>query len=138
MSADMLLPRTGSTSSDVVTLIAWRVEVGAQIEVGDVVAEVETDKSTVDVESTVSGTVLALHVKELDELSIGEPLLQVGATGEVGAPSPVAATPDPPQSPTPAAPAPPWAQPASVPASETPPRPEPPSTLTSATAAPGR
>lgn len=82
MSETMLLPRTGSTSSDEVTIVEWRVAVGDAIQVGDVVAEVETDKSTVEVESTAAGTVLELCAAELDELSIGDPLLVVGEPGE--------------------------------------------------------
>lgn len=83
MSVAVLLPRTGSTSSDVVTVVEWRVGPGDAVEVDDVVAEVETDKSTVEIVSTASGTVLELCVEELGELSIGEPLLYVGTSGEV-------------------------------------------------------
>ncbi|HEY8544549.1 MAG TPA: biotin/lipoyl-containing protein, partial [Acidimicrobiales bacterium] len=77
MIHDVLLPRTGSTSSDQATIVTWHVAVGAQVAVGDVVAEVETDKSVVDVESTVAGTVVELCAAEEDELTIGDLLLRV-------------------------------------------------------------
>ncbi len=79
MSVAVLLPRTGSTSSDVVTVVEWRVSAGDVVEVDDVVAEVETDKSTVEIVSSASGTVLELCVDELGEVSIGDPLLYVGS-----------------------------------------------------------
>ncbi|MCE9613413.1 MAG: 2-oxo acid dehydrogenase subunit E2 [Lentisphaerae bacterium] len=72
------------------------------VAVGDVVAmdqplvELETDKATVEVPSSVSGKVTAIHVQAGTEISVGAPLLTVegDAAGEAApAPAPVAAAP---------------------------------------------
>ncbi len=88
MIVKLPLPRTGSTSSDRATVVAWHVEVGSSIEVGQPVADVETDKSVVSVESTVAGVVTELTVPLNDEVEIGHTLLQVddGIVGEATAP----------------------------------------------------
>ena len=50
------MPDFGTTSSDV-TVLRWLVEPGQRIERGQPLMEIETDKSTMEVESIVSGVV---------------------------------------------------------------------------------
>lgn len=82
------LPRTGSTSSDRATVIAWHVAVGSSITVGQAIADVETDKSVVSVESSLAGVVTQLCVDINDEAEIGQVLLLVddGTAGQADAP----------------------------------------------------
>lgn len=55
------------------TVAAWRVQPGDQVRRGDILCEIETDKTTVEVEAPFSGRV-------------GEILVQAGETVEVGVP----------------------------------------------------
>jgi len=64
------------------TLVRWVKSEGDQIERGEVLAEIETDKATVEVESQASGTILKLLAKEGAVLPIGEPMAVVGESGE--------------------------------------------------------
>jgi len=64
------------------TLVAWLKQPGDTVAKGDVLAEIETDKATVEVEAFVEGTMLQLLVAENTILPIGAPIAVVGAPGE--------------------------------------------------------
>ena len=64
------------------TLVRWVKLEGEKVQKGDVIAEIETDKATVEVESNYSG-VLLKHFVEADSIvPIGEPIALVGKEGE--------------------------------------------------------
>ncbi|PZQ90690.1 MAG: pyruvate dehydrogenase complex dihydrolipoamide acetyltransferase [Leifsonia xyli] len=63
-------------------IAAWLVAVGQEIAVGVPLAEVETEKATVEYAAEVEGTVLELLVAEGVSVSVGEPIAVVGAPGE--------------------------------------------------------
>ena len=63
-------------------LVAWTIKVGDTLKPGDVLAEVETDKATMDLENFEKGTVLALLVKEGSTLPVNSPIAIVGKEGE--------------------------------------------------------
>jgi pyruvate dehydrogenase E2 component (dihydrolipoamide acetyltransferase) len=50
----------------------WLKKVGEKVERGDVLAEIETEKSTVEMESTASGTLVEIVVEAGGELPVGE------------------------------------------------------------------
>ena len=50
----------------------WIKKVGDQINRGDVIAEIETEKSTVEMESTASGTLVEIVAEAGAELPVGE------------------------------------------------------------------
>jgi pyruvate dehydrogenase E2 component (dihydrolipoyllysine-residue acetyltransferase) len=50
---------------------AWVKKVGDRIARGDVIAEIETEKSTVDMESTASGTLVEIVAQAGAELPVG-------------------------------------------------------------------
>jgi pyruvate/2-oxoglutarate dehydrogenase complex dihydrolipoamide acyltransferase (E2) component len=50
----------------------WTKQVGDQVARGDVVAEIETEKSTVEMESTASGTLVEIVADAGTELPVGE------------------------------------------------------------------
>jgi pyruvate dehydrogenase E2 component (dihydrolipoamide acetyltransferase) len=50
----------------------WLKKVGETVERGEVLAEIETDKSTVEMESTASGTLVEIVVEAGGELPVGE------------------------------------------------------------------
>ncbi len=63
-------------------LVKWLKQPGDTVKRGEVVAEIESDKATVEVESFVEGTVLALLVNAGDWVPIGAPIAVVGQPGE--------------------------------------------------------
>jgi len=83
-----------SPTMDKGTVARWRRKVGDVIKSGDVICEVETDKATMDYESSVEGTLLAIVVPEGGQAAVGETIAIVGAPGEVVS-APAAAVPAP-------------------------------------------
>jgi pyruvate dehydrogenase E2 component (dihydrolipoamide acetyltransferase) len=65
------------------TLVRWVVTEGNQIAKGNVLAEIETDKATVEVESVYEGVVLRHLVKEGDIVPVNTPIAVIGAAGEI-------------------------------------------------------
>jgi pyruvate dehydrogenase E2 component (dihydrolipoamide acetyltransferase) len=63
-------------------IAAWHVKVGDTVSNGDLLAEVETDKATMDVESFFDGKVLHIGVAEGDGIPVGELLVVIGEEGE--------------------------------------------------------
>ena len=63
-------------------LITWVKAENESVEKGDVLAEIETDKATVEVESSFSGVVLKHLIAEGDALPIGEPIAVIADVGE--------------------------------------------------------
>ena len=77
--------------ADEAAINAWLVTVGQDVEVGTILAEIETEKAVIEYNSEVAGTVLQLLVEEGASIPIGEPILVVGAPGEsVDPPAPAA------------------------------------------------
>jgi pyruvate dehydrogenase E2 component (dihydrolipoamide acetyltransferase) len=64
------------------TFAAWVKQVGDSIQSGDVIAEIETDKATVEVETYATGTLLHLMAEAGDILEVGAPIAIIGAEGE--------------------------------------------------------
>jgi pyruvate dehydrogenase E2 component (dihydrolipoamide acetyltransferase) len=64
------------------TLNKWIKSVGEAIEKGDVIAEIETDKATVEVESTFTGVVFKHLADEGQALPVGTPIAVVAKAGE--------------------------------------------------------
>ncbi|MEO1936753.1 MAG: dihydrolipoamide acetyltransferase family protein [Myxococcales bacterium] len=63
MSVQIQMPEL-STEGEGATLATWLVAVGDHVEKGDVIAELETDKSTVELEAPATGTVTEFRVQE--------------------------------------------------------------------------
>ncbi len=66
-------------------LINWLKDVGETVKAGEIIAEVEADKATVEVESTVDGVVLSLQAEVGEEISEGSVIALVGAADEAPA-----------------------------------------------------
>ena len=80
-------------------IVAWHVKIGDRIEEDDRVADMMTDKATVEMESPVSGTVIEVAGEVGDVIAIGSALvvIEVEGEGEVDTPRTTAAsTPQPP------------------------------------------
>ena len=81
MSTIIEMPKLSDTMT-VGTVVKWYKEVGDQVENGDILAEIETDKATMELENFEDGVLLKLLAVEGDEVEIGKPLAVVGNVGE--------------------------------------------------------
>lgn len=81
MAKELILPKLGNTVESCI-ILEWRVKEGDTVQIGDVVCEAETDKTTVEVESEVEGTLLKILVEEGDEADVLSNLAIVGESGE--------------------------------------------------------
>src|SRR5512137_1030841 len=64
------------------TLVRWVKKVGETVNKGDVLAEIETDKATVEVESTATGVVRLLLVEQGAVVPVNSPIAVVGTADE--------------------------------------------------------
>ena len=64
-------------------IVSWHVKVGDRIEEDGRIADVMTDKATVEMESPVSGVVLEVAGAEGDMIAIGSPLVIIETDGEI-------------------------------------------------------
>jgi pyruvate dehydrogenase E2 component (dihydrolipoamide acetyltransferase) len=75
------MPKLADTMTEG-TLVKWRKKVGDKVSVGDVVADVETDKATMEMESFDDGTLHEFLVKEGQKVAIGAKLAVLLSKGE--------------------------------------------------------
>ena len=81
MATPVIMPRLGQSVEDCI-LAEWKVAPGAAVEEGAVLAVIETDKASFDLESTATGTVLELFWEEGDDVPVLANVLAVGEEGE--------------------------------------------------------
>lgn len=86
-AGEFKLPDVGEGLTEA-EIVAWRVKEGDVVAVNDVVVEIETAKSVVELPSPFAGTVLALLVAEGETVQVGTPIIRIG---EEGAPAPAPA-----------------------------------------------
>jgi pyruvate dehydrogenase E2 component (dihydrolipoamide acetyltransferase) len=67
-------PGEGLVEADIIT---WRVAVGDEIKINDILLEVETSKSLVELPSPYAGTVTELLVNEGDTVDVGTPIISI-------------------------------------------------------------
>ena len=71
MERDVRVPKWGLTIEHV-RIVTWLKKPGDTVEEGDALCEVETEKSSADIESPESGTVVRLVVEEGSEAAVGD------------------------------------------------------------------
>jgi len=107
MSIDILMPALSPTMEEG-TLAKWHVKVGDTVKAGDVIAEIETDKATMEVEAVDEGVIEAILVEAgTENVKVNAQIAKLTGEGESPAPAPAAAAPvaeAPKAAPTPAAP----------------------------------
>ena len=81
MAETINMPKLGFDMAEGM-LVRWVKQVGENINKGDVLAEIETDKATVEVESSASGVVLQLIVDQGTMVPVNAPIAVIGAAGE--------------------------------------------------------
>ena len=102
MSIEIKMPALSPTMEEG-TLAKWLVKEGDTVKAGDLMAEIETDKATMEFEAVDEGTVEKIVVAEgTDGVKVGEVIMLLSGEGEVAAPKKAA----PPAEPKKEAPAP--------------------------------
>ncbi|MFC4211999.1 2-oxo acid dehydrogenase subunit E2 [Pedobacter lithocola] len=81
MAEVVRMPKMSDTMTEGV-LAKWHVKVGDKVKSGDVLAEVETDKATMDLESYEEGTLLHIGVEEGKGVPIDAIIAVIGKEGE--------------------------------------------------------
>ncbi len=80
------MPKLSDTMTEG-TVVKWRKAVGDAITLGDVVAEVETDKAVMELEAFGEGALAEIYVQEGQKARIGEKLAMLAAPGEAADPA---------------------------------------------------
>ena len=112
MAIEILMPALSPTMEEG-TLAKWMVKEGDVVAAGDIIAEIETDKATMEFEAVDEGIIGQIIVAEGSEnVKVNSPIATILAEGEPAAAQPSAAPPAPSQAEAPA----PAAVPAAVPA----------------------
>jgi len=75
------LPDVGEGTAEA-ELVGWHVKVGDTVEEDQILAEVMTDKATVELTSPVSGVVVALHGEAGQQIAVGGPLVSFNVAGK--------------------------------------------------------
>src|ERR1051325_4124682 len=79
---EIQMPKLSDTMTEG-TLVAWKKKKGDQVSAGEVIAEIETDKATMEWESPEDGTLAEIYVEEGGKVSVGEKIAYIGEEGEV-------------------------------------------------------
>jgi pyruvate dehydrogenase E2 component (dihydrolipoamide acetyltransferase) len=78
---EVIMPKMGD-AMEAGTLASWLKHEGDQVEVGDALAEIETDKATMELEAEDAGVLTRLVAGEGDEVAVGETIAMISADGE--------------------------------------------------------
>jgi pyruvate dehydrogenase E2 component (dihydrolipoamide acetyltransferase) len=78
---EVIMPKMGD-AMEAGTLASWLKHEGDQVEVGDALAEIETDKATMELEADDAGVLTRLIAGEGDEVAVGEAIAVISADGE--------------------------------------------------------
>jgi pyruvate dehydrogenase E2 component (dihydrolipoamide acetyltransferase) len=78
---EIQMPKLSDTMTEG-TLVAWKKKKGDQISVGEVLAEIETDKATMEWESPEDGTLTEIYVQEGGKVNVGDKIAFIGGEGE--------------------------------------------------------
>jgi pyruvate dehydrogenase E2 component (dihydrolipoamide acetyltransferase) len=95
MSVNIEMPKLSDTMTEG-TLIKWHKQVGDTVEIGDILAEVETDKATMEMEAFDEGVVTEILIQEGEKATIGAVLAVLDGEGGTPAASPAKAAAAPP------------------------------------------
>ena len=90
MDEVVLMPRLSDTMTEGV-IAGWNKNVGDTVKKGDVLAEIETDKATMELESYKNGTLLYVGAKKGEKIAVNDLLCIIGEKGKVDVDAVVAA-----------------------------------------------
>ena len=83
MATLIRMPEVAAGATEIV-LSKWNVAVGASVKVGDILAEMETEKAVVDYASEAEGTVYKILVADGSSVEVGSPIIILLGAGEDG------------------------------------------------------
>jgi pyruvate dehydrogenase E2 component (dihydrolipoamide acetyltransferase) len=80
---EIQMPKLSDTMTEG-TLVAWKKKKGDEVSAGEVLAEIETDKATMEWESPEDGTLTEIYVEEGGKVNVGDKIAFIGAEGDEG------------------------------------------------------
>ena len=83
MATLITMPEVAAGATEIV-LSKWHVAVGASVNIGDIIADIETEKAVVDFACDAQGTVYKILVADGDSVDVGAPIMIVLGAGEDG------------------------------------------------------
>ncbi len=83
MATLITMPEVAAGATEIV-LSKWHVAVGASVKVGDIIADIETEKAVVDFACDTEGTVYKILAADGDSVEVGSPIMIVLGAGEDG------------------------------------------------------
>src|SRR2546421_3197657 len=78
---EIQMPKLSDTMTEG-TLVAWKKKKGDHVSAGEVLAEIETDKATMEWESPEDGTLTEIYVEEGGKVEVGQRIAFIGEEGE--------------------------------------------------------
>src|SRR5436190_18601601 len=78
---EIQMPKLSDTMTEG-TLVVWKKKKGDKVSAGDVIAEIETDKATMEWESPEDGTLTEIYVEEGGKVEVGQRIAFIGEEGE--------------------------------------------------------
>jgi pyruvate dehydrogenase E2 component (dihydrolipoamide acetyltransferase) len=81
---EVQMPKLSDTMTEG-TLVAWKKKKGEQVSTGEVLAEIETDKATMEWESPEDGVLTEIFVEEGGKVEVGQAIAFIGEKGEAAA-----------------------------------------------------
>ncbi len=81
MPINITMPRLSDTMEQG-TVVKWHVKQGDRVSPGDVIADIETDKATMELEAFDEGTVASLSIEEGQTINVGETIVVLAEEGE--------------------------------------------------------
>ncbi len=78
---EIQMPKLSDTMTEG-TLVSWKKNVGDKVNAGEVLAEIETDKATMEWEATDGGVLKKIYVPEGGKVNVGERIAFIGGEGE--------------------------------------------------------
>ena len=92
LMSEFKLPDVGEGLTEA-EIVSWKVKAGDSVEINDIIVEIETAKSIVELPSPYAGTVLALMVDEGQMVDVGTPIISIGSADEAAAAAAAPAAP---------------------------------------------
>src|SRR6267143_1763771 len=81
---EVQMPKLSDTMTEG-TLVSWKKKKGDKVSAGEVIAEIETDKATMEWESPEDGTLTEIYVEEGGKVNVGDKIGFIGGEGEEAA-----------------------------------------------------
>src|SRR6266404_4717716 len=78
---EVQMPKLSDTMTEG-TLVSWKKKKGDKVSAGEVIAEIETDKATMEWESPEDGTLTEVYVEEGGKVNVGDKIAFIGGEGE--------------------------------------------------------